>query len=189
MLCTLKKTVDAIVSSGNHYCIGLKANQPKLLEQAQHCAQTQPASSCAQSLDTTHGRVVQRCVKVFAAPATGVCQQWAGLAAFAQVERTGVREGEAFERRSWFILSQEIAAEEVAKMIQGHRGTIENQVHWVKDVVQGEDGSLLCGANAATLMAVMRTWTISLFRRAGHKSITKARRSFCHNLPVLLSFI
>ena len=132
---------------------------------------------------------MQRCVQVFQAPAAGVCQDWAGLAAFVQVERRGVREGEAFERTSWFILSQEIAAEEVARMIQGHRGTIENKVHWVKDVVQGEDGSMLSEANAATWMSVMRTWTISLFRRAGHASITRARRSFCHNLPVLLSFI
>ena len=35
MPCTPKKTVCEIIESGNHYCIGLKANQRKLLERAQ----------------------------------------------------------------------------------------------------------------------------------------------------------
>lgn len=183
-----KKTVDEIVSSGNHYCIGLKANQPKLLEQAQHCAQTQVPVSSVQSLDTSHGRVVQRRVSVFQAPVE-LCQVWPGLAAFAQVERSGIRQGQAFERTSWFILSQVIEAQQVADMVQRHRGTTENKLHWVKDVVQGEDASWIREPNSATLMALLRSWAISLFRKAGYASITKATRYFCHQLPVLLSFL
>lgn len=188
MPCTPKKTVCEIIESGNHYCIGLKANQPKLLAQAQQCAQTQTPLSCYQSIDTSHARVVNRRVQVFAAPAH-LAQDWAGLAAFVAVERWGIRQGQAFARQSWFIISQLIQAQQLAEMIQAHRGTTENKLHWVKDVVQGEDTSLIHAANPATLMALLRSWAISLFRKAGHASITKAIRLFQHDLPTLISFI
>ncbi|BAU43280.1 hypothetical protein [Leptolyngbya sp. O-77] len=74
-------------------------------------------------------------------------------------------------------------------MIQAHRGTTENKLHWVKDVVQGEDASWIRAANPATLMALLRSWAISLFRKAGYSSITKAIRLFQHDLPTLISFI
>jgi predicted transposase YbfD/YdcC len=187
-LCTPKKTVSEIISSGNHYCIGLKANQPKLLQQAQQCAQTQAPLSCYQALDTSHSRVVERRVRVFAAP-PALALEWAGLAAFVAVERSGVRQGQAFHRQSWFIISQVMEAQALALMIQAHRGTTENKLHWVKDVVQGEDASLIQAANPAMLMALLRSWSISLFRKAGYPSLTKAMRRFKHDLPSLLSFI
>lgn len=188
MPCTPKKTVGEIVGGGNHYCIGLKANQPKLLQQAKQCAQCQPSLSCYEALDTSHGRVVKRRVRVFAAP-PALSRDWAGLAAFVAVERSGLRQGQAFERHSWFIISQIIPASQLAVLIQAHRGTTENQLHWVKDVVQGEDASLIQSARPATLMAFLRSWAISLFRHAGHASITKATRRFRHDLPTLISFI
>lgn len=188
MPCTPKKTVCEIIESGNHYCIGLKANQRKLLERAQQCAQTQVPLSAHESLDASHGRVVTRRVRVFAAPRE-LAQEWQALAAFVCVERSGVRQGQPFERQSWFIISQVIEAQQLACMIQTHRATTENKLHWVKDVVQGEDASLIRSPNPATLMALLRSWAISLFRKAGHSSITKAIRLFQHDLPTLISFI
>lgn len=81
-------------------------------------------------------------------------QVWPGLAAFAQVERSGIRQGKPFERTAWFILSQVIDAQQVADMVQKHRGTTENKLHSVKDVVQREDASLIREPNSATLMAL-----------------------------------
>lgn len=188
MRCTPKKTVCEIVKSGNDYCIGLKANQRKLLEQAQQCAQRQRPLSGHEEVDSSHGREVTRRVRVFAAP-TELSQEWTSLAAFVSVERFGMRQGRPFHRQSWFILSQPLAAESVAQMIRAHRGTTENKLHWVKDVVQGEDDSMIHAANAATLMALFRSWAISAFRQAGHTSITKATRLFRHDLSTLISFI
>jgi predicted transposase YbfD/YdcC len=105
------------------------------------------------------------------------------------VERSGIREGKPFHRQAWFILSSIVPADTIAHLIQAHRGTIENKLHWVKDVVQGEDASLIQAAKPATLMALLRSWAISLFRNAGYPSLTKALRQFKHDLPSLLSFI
>lgn len=188
MPCTPKKTVNEITRAGNYYCIGLKANQPKLLKQAQQCARTQVPLSCYQALDTSHGRVVERRVEVFTAP-VALADEWVGLAAFVSVKRSGVREGKPFERQAWFITNTILDAAQLAVMIQAHRGTIENKLHWVKDVVQGEDDSSFRSPNPATLMALLRSWAVSLFRKAGHTSIAKAIRQFQHDLPKLLSFI
>ncbi|NET11354.1 MAG: ISAs1 family transposase [Merismopedia sp. SIO2A8] len=183
-----KKTVEIIIEGNNDYCIGLKGNQPNLLKAAQDVAQTQQPSSEHTGLDTSKGRIVERCIKVFEVP-WELQQQWSGLQAFAQIERVGEREGQKFDTESWVILSRVIDAQQVADLVQEHRGSVENRLHWVKDVVQIEDGSLVQSSNPATTLAFMRTWAISAFRRAGHDSITNAIRLFAHDLEKLFSFL
>jgi len=176
------------VASENYYCIGLKGNQKTLLHQVQHTAQSQTPLSTYQAQDQTHGRSVERCVRVFAAPSAAQ-QQWQGFAAFVAVERHGVRDGLLFHRHSWFILSHVIPSSQAADMIRNHRSSIENKVHWVKDVVQGEDRSGIRAAKPATLLAFLRSWAITAFRNSGFDSLTKAMRLFKHDLSKLLSFL
>jgi predicted transposase YbfD/YdcC len=183
-----KKTAEQIVESGNHYCIGLKANQKTLLYAAQTLSQTQVPLSQFQEFDTTHGRTVERRVAIFAAPEC-FQQQWRGLAAIASVQRQGIRQGKSFHTQSWYLLSQVIPAPQAAALIRNHRASLENQVHWVRDVVQSQDASLIQAANPAQVMALLRSWAISSFRAAGHHSITQAQRLFRHDLLKLLSFL
>lgn len=177
-----------IVESGNQYCLGLKANQKTLLQQAQHLSQTQVPLSVWHELDLTHGRSVERTVRVFAAP-PAMQQQWCGLAAVVAIDRRGVRDGKPFQRCAWCILSQIIPAAQAARMIRDHRGSIENKLHWVKDVIQAEDASLIRATNPAKVMALLRSWAITSFRLAGYASLSKAARLFKHDLPKLLSFL
>ncbi len=104
MQCTVKKTVEQIVKSENHYCIGLKGNQKNLLQSAQPLSQVARPLSEWQETDSAHGRLVQRSVRVFAAPLE-LRQQWSGLATVVAVERQGVRDGHLFHSQAWFILS------------------------------------------------------------------------------------
>lgn len=188
MRCTVKKTVEQIVASENHYCIGLKGNQKKLLQAAQLVAQTQPPLSTYEAQDRSHGRCVDRTIRVFAAP-SALQSQWSGLRAFVAVERRGLRGGKPFQCHSWLILSQVISATQAANLIRQHRATVENKLHWVKDALQGEDDSQIRAAQPATLMAFLRTWALTVFRNAGFDSWTKATRLFKHDLPKLLSFL
>ncbi len=189
MRCTVKKTVETIIASENEYCIGLKGNQPTLLRQAKHCAETQPPVSTLKAVpDTSHGRSVERTVQVFAAPPEAT-QAWQGLAAFVQVERRGIRDGTPFQTESWYILSRVLPAHRVAALIQEHRGASENRVHWVKDVVQGEDHSQITASGPAILMAFLRSWAITALQKAGYDSITRAFRLVGHDIPTLLSFL
>jgi len=54
------------------------------------------------------------------------------------VKRQGKREGKNFEEKAYFISSERLFAEAFLKAIQGH-WSIENQLHWVKDVTLKED--------------------------------------------------
>jgi hypothetical protein len=56
-------------------------------------------------------------------------------------------------------------------------------------VVQQEDASLIRAAKPATLMALLHSWAISAFRKAGYDSLTKALRLFSHDLKQLISFL
>ena len=183
-----KKTVEQILTSKNNYCIGLKGNQPKLLSQAQPSVHVQKPLSQFYERDCSHSRQVERQVEIFAAPPAAM-EQWPGLAVFASVHRWGIRDGTPSDTQSWFILNQALSAERAAELIQEHRGAVENKLHWVKDVVQGEDRSNIGAARPATLMSCFRSWAISAFRNAGHSSIIKAVRLFGHRLPTLLSFL
>jgi len=65
--------------------------------------------------------VVEHRVRVFAAPPQ-LAKDWAGLAAFVAVERSGTRQGQPFQRQSWFTISQVIEAQPLATMIQSKSG-------------------------------------------------------------------
>ena len=160
-----------------------------MLRQAQHCrANQQPLSRHYAVLDTTHGRCGERRIEVFAAPPE-LAHSWPEIAAFVAVQRCGWREGDSFCRDSWFLLTDILPAATAAQLIQEHRATIENRLHWVKDVVQQEDASEITAPPPALLMALLRTWAISAFRKAGHRSLTQAIRRFQHDLTALLSFL
>lgn len=158
------------------------------MQAAEQTAQTQPPLSLYHEQDSSHGRWVERTVRVFAAPPESQAQ-WAGLQAIVSVERRGIRDNKPFAHQSWYILSQVIPAEQAARLIRGHRASLENRVHWVKDVVQGEDHSEIRAARPATFMAFLRSWALTIFRRAGFESFTKATRQFKHDLPKLFSLL
>jgi len=66
--------------------------------------------------------------------------------------------------------------------------SIENRVHWVRDVTFDEDRSQVRKKAGPHVMASLRNLAISLLRMAGAKNIARALRScaWCRNLPLRL---
>ncbi|MFJ2028583.1 transposase [Streptosporangium sp. NPDC087985] len=64
---------------------------------------------------------------------------------------------------------------ELAAWIRGH-WTIENRLHWVRDVTYGEDHSQTRTGNAPRAMATLRNLAISALRLTGTDNIAKAIR-------------
>jgi predicted transposase YbfD/YdcC len=79
-------------------------------------------------------------------------------------------------------------ADALQARIRAHWG-IKNPLHWVKDVGLGEDHASIAARPAATLMALIRNLVITLFRRAGHASITAAIDRFSNDLDQLLPMV
>lgn len=167
--------------------IAVKANQKKLFAQLQQRSHSQVPLSCHQQQETTRGRVTTRRLTVFAAP-TGISSDWAGLNTFVLVERSGTRAERPYQHTAYYISSLRTTAATFAQGIRGH-WLIENQLHWVKDVVFGEDRSPICLSGAATNFSIVRSLVLNQYRKHGYSSLTQARRLVANDLPQLLSLL
>lgn len=182
-----KKTTQLIIEGGNDYVVTVKGNQPRLLAQLQTKAeQTQPCERFV-DVEKNRGRITCRIVSVFT-DLSGIDLDWLGLQSLIQFERIGSREGKPYQQTNYYISSLVTSALAFAQGIRGHWG-IENRLHWVKDVLFGEDAAPFRDYNAATNWSFMRTITINLARICGYDSLTKAKRFLAHDIDKLFSLL
>jgi len=76
------------------------------------------------------------------------------------------------------ITSLDAAQADPARRVALVRGqwTIENQLHWVRDVTFDEDRSQVRAGHGPQVMAGMRNLAISVLRLAGHRNIARGVR-------------
>ena len=187
MRCTPKKTVQLIIESDNDYLITLKANQGKLFEAVQRHFEQSPPLSVTTDVERSHGRHVERTVSVMSPPIQ-IDPAWVGVQRVVIVERRGTRSGKPFEETMFYLSSLQLEAKAFAQRIRDH-WQIENNLHWVKDMVLGEDKAPLCTGHALTNFAIIRTLVVNLFRLNGFASITKGIRAVAHDIHQLFSFL
>jgi hypothetical protein len=70
----------------------------------------------------------------------------------------------------------EATPEQLAAYVRGHWG-IENRLHWVRDVIYGENHSQIRTGHAAHVMAILRNLAISLHRLNGATNIAQVLRT------------
>lgn len=182
-----KKTTQLIIEGANDYVVTVKGNQPRLLAQLQTKAeQTQPCERFV-DVEKTRGRITCRIVNVFT-DLNGIDLNWVGLQSLIQVERIGIRQGKPYQQTNYYISSLVTSALKFAQGIRQHWG-IENRLHWVKDVLFGEDDAPFKDYNAATNWSFIRTFAINVARMSGYDSLTKAERFLSHDIDKLFSLL
>jgi predicted transposase YbfD/YdcC len=179
--------VKAVIDQGCNYLIAVKENQPKLYAQIQQTSQGSVAQSEHVSRERTRDRKTQRLVRVFD-DLSGISQQWVGLKRLIEVKRTGTRQGKPYAQTSYYISSVELKAEAFAQVIRGH-WHIENCLHWVKDVVMKEDNSRIRNKQAAGNFSLVRSMVISILRKQGYTSTTRAQRQIAHDIAKIYSLL
>jgi predicted transposase YbfD/YdcC len=115
-------------------------------------------------------------------------EQWAGAQQRVEVIRSGTCKGQPHVEHRYYITSWQQQADALQARIRAHWG-IENPLHWVKDIVLGEDHSSIAARPAATVMAFIRNLVITVFRRAGYRSIMAAIDYFSNDLDALLQML
>jgi predicted transposase YbfD/YdcC len=92
-----------------------------------------------------------------------------------QVERKREIEGKQESSTHYYLSRYAGTASERAQWIRGHWG-MENQLHWVLDVVFGEDDSRVRAGHAGANLAMIRKVAVSLLRRAPGKGSLVTKR-------------
>jgi predicted transposase YbfD/YdcC len=182
-----KKTVEQIIDSGNDYVIAVKANQPKLYNQIQQNMQSSQPTSIYTDVERTRNRTTSRTVSVFD-KLDNISADWVGLKRIVRVERFGTRANTPYSETAYYISSIALEAPDFSQGIRRHWG-VENQLHWVKDVVFEEDFAQMVDGYAPANFSILRSFVINLFRHNGFDSLTRAIRACAHNIQLLFSFL
>jgi len=172
----LKKTCRLIVESDNHYLGALKGNQGNLHQSVQA---NFVAEDSYTDISKGHGRIEHRVVCV--CTILDNIPDWPGLHTLIRVEsqrqfkKGGLPRLESETR--YYIASYIESAESFARRIRGYWG-VENKVHHVRDVTQGEDASRIRMHQLPQLFAVARNFALNLYRSNDFDNMAQAER-FC----------
>jgi len=185
---TPKKTLSLILESGNDYLVAVKANQGRLYRQLEALvAYRPPRQSSTPSLEHQHGRKEQRQVMVYSAKGLDT-QRWRGVKTVLCVERYRCYQGQDSTHRAFYLSSVATTASLWMEMVRGH-WSIDNRLHWPKDVVLNEDDAYGRDANALLNASLFRSITINVLRLNGFDSLTSALRQLANQVDQIFRLL
>jgi predicted transposase YbfD/YdcC len=161
-----------VLAAGGDYLIEVRDNQPTLHADL-HLLFDPPHRSLpltdrreAHSSDDGHGRHRERRTLVASTDLTAYLD-WPGLAQVWRWERTWQEQDPSKREVRYGITSLPPAVADAARLLALKRGhwTIENGLHYVKDVTFGEDRSLVHLGMGPMVLAILRDTALTLLRQ------------------------
>lgn len=177
-----KKTLLTIVETGNHYLAAVKGNQPKLYQAVTE--QFVPKETFEQ-VNKGHGRLEKRIVSIYP-PRDKSFPDWPGLATIVRVEAQRKMRYKSEKETRYYISDLRESAQSFAARIRGYWG-VENCVHSVRDVTQGEDKSRIRTGCLPQVWVIARNLAINLYRDAGFFNMAQAQRMCTFGLKHILT--
>ena len=178
-----KSIAKQIINGGGDYVFAVKDNHPTLhaaLQEAFLKAHEEGLTGSGYRSQETqekgHGRIELRSYAVGPVPTElrELAKAWPGIKSIGQAMNvTRVGDNETCEIR-YFISSRPAKVSEFAKSVRKHWG-IES-MHWILDVVFGEDASRIRTGNATENMSFVRRFVTSLLKQDTSRSSLKAKR-------------
>lgn len=164
-----KEIAARLREAGADYVLAVKDNQPRLLEDIQatlngHLDGAGAAVDCLETLDTGHGRREVRTYTLV----TDVSQirdrdLWQDLRAICLVVSERTVRGVTSTEARYYVGSLAGGVSDYARVIRGHWG-IENNCHWVLDVLFQEDKHRARPEHGAVNLAWLRRMAVSLLK-------------------------
>ena len=184
-----------------HFVFTVKQNTPRLWEELDALDWARVPVQHATE-EKGHGRRERRTIQVMDAPDC-VKARFPQVRQVALVERYVTRTVRVKKGKRWvkkqvksaiavFIITSLDAREAAPVHLAGYvRGqwTIENKVHWVRDVTFREDSSRVRTGPRPRIMATLRNLAIGLIRQAGHTRIAPVIRKIRHDTALLLAIL
>jgi len=167
----------------------VKGNQPALLEALQVWFE-QPLAlrgldrRTCQQVGKGHGRLEERTLT--ASTELNAYLDWPGLQQVLRVQRRFVntKTGLVSYEVRYAVTSLSPQQANAAALLDLWRShwTIENHLHWPRDVLLGEDGCKAHAQHSPRVLAILRNIALSALRVFGHPSI-QAGREYCAAHP------
>lgn len=198
-LLTQRALAHQIRNQGGHYFMVVKANQPELYQAIEllfaHPPWTKPeqAREYAVYLSETqgHGRIEQRTLESSTALSWYVDWPDVGQVMRRTCRRIIRKTGGVSEKVTYGITSltpAQATAQQLEEIWRGH-WTIENRVHYVRDVTLGEDACQAHVGNTPRVLAALRDTLLNLFRAWGWQNISDAIRHYATKVVYALDLI
>jgi predicted transposase YbfD/YdcC len=189
-----KKIAREIKEADADYVLALKGNQPLVHEEVKtfldatvaEKKKARPAGAPMaraaarlaelETIEKEHGRIETRRFYLsdeldwFAG-----AEQWEGLRTVGMVEATRQIKGQSSVERRYYLSSLPLDVKDFARAVRGHWG-IENKLHWVMDVVFGEDQSRARAGYAAQNLATLRRLALNLLKRETKKRSVRGKQ-------------
>lgn len=142
------------------------------------------------SVETGHSRVERRSVSLWTTWA-GLpgSEAWAGLRSIIRVKSyRHILKGQYILIKKpeirYYISSLDETVEQFAQRIRAY-WHVENKVHYVQDVTQGEDASRIRVNALPILFTTARNLALNLYRDAGETNMAQAKRKASYGLGLL----
>lgn len=210
-----KQVASQIASAGADYLIGLKRNQPTLFSAVQHLFEKdydedqQVVDDHQEDRQKNRQRIEQRKCRVLhldqledsqRAVYEPLFSQWSGLKSLIEIQ--SYRQDQAFqlpknkaksrakeETIRYYICSQAMSARTANHVVRKH-WSVENELHWMLDVVLGEDRSKKRAGNSAANYSILKKLAYNKLRAYADPKVSMRRRmKKCAMSPQYLNHI
>lgn len=164
-----------VLSQGGNYVLALKENQSALFADAARLFRRTRKRSVAEQLEpSTHDRREWRRAVVIRDIELAAKHKFPGIFAVARVSCRRKPQGKRSEPMvRYFLLSKYMTAKRLLAVTRSH-WSIENQLHWVLDVIFEEDANRARKDNAPENFAMLRKLALNIVR--AHPSSIPMRR-------------
>ena len=155
-----------VLECGADYVLALKKNQGKLFTSVvQRFARAGKRSSAERLERSTHDRRERRRATVIRDGTLAHQQKFPGIVALARITSRRRLHGRRSDPPAtrYFLLSSYITAKTLLQTVRSH-WRIENQLHWVLDVVLAEDSNRSRKDNGPENLAVLRRLALNILR-------------------------
>ena len=180
------------MATGHHLLVPVKANQPTLL---QHLTETYPVQPPQDRHHTheigRHHRIEQRLTRMWSLPlGIGTEDGRARFCTLVEIQRhtdvfdTRQKDGAPRQETAYYVSTAPLSAA-AAQAARAH-WSIENRLHYVRDVTLGEDASRI--RRNPGLFALLRSFALNLLRFNGITNISLGLYDNALNFDRLLAY-
>lgn len=156
-----------VLDQDGNYALALKKNQAKLFADVEQCFARKGERDTAETVEhATHDRRERRRATIMHNNTLAQRHKFPGIAAIGRVASWRRYKGRPADKKPfvrYFILSKYVSAKKLIEIVRSH-WSVENQMHWVLDVVFAEDSNRARKDNAPENLAILRRLALNILR-------------------------